>query len=167
MAWPGSIDRRGLKRFLESSSPWAGLRRPAISIEALMLRARVLLGLLAAFAGLGLGCGDSGSIKVTGKVFQSKEGVPLKDFPPKTGRIEMILQPVVEKGKNFTTYPGRVMPDLTFEINNVPAGKYKIVLSLSDAPGGPDKLGKKFSEANTKLVQDIKDSTPLEIDLSQ
>jgi hypothetical protein len=122
-----------------------------------------------ALAGLLSGCGGGpGKFKVSGKVTQSKAGSPLKEFPPKSGMLTVMLIPVVEGGKGGTNVP--LQTDLNGTINekpDVPTGKYKVSIEVKLTPAGTDELGGKFSPEKTKIIKEIKGDTVLEIDLSK
>src|SRR5437588_8605376 len=105
------------------------------------------------------GCG-SGKIKVTGKV--TKAGTPLVST---TGHVQVKLLPAEAK-ENYTTYPAVVNPDGTFEIPDVPPGKYKVAVEQQDTPMS-DGLGGMFNDQSTKIVRDIDGRAPLNIDVSK
>lgn len=107
------------------------------------------------------GCGGSGAVKVTGKV--TSGGQPLVS---KTGHVQVTLIPA-EPGANYSTYPASpANPDGTFEILNVPPGKYKVAVEQLDTPQS-DALKGAFNAQKTKIIRDIDGSKPLDIDLAK
>lgn len=108
------------------------------------------------------GCGAK-KVTVNGKV--TRKGEPIKMGT--NGYFQVTLIPVVEKGKNYTTIPGRSDADGAFVIENVPAGKYRIAIQQFDPNPQQDALGGQFSEEKTKIVRDIDGKSPIEIDLNK
>ena len=115
----------------------------------------LLLGLLAT------GC-KAGKVKITGKV--TDKGAPI--VLGKTGRVQVTLVPA-EASSKVTTYPGVAQPDGSFEIPNVPPGKYKVVIDARPTPQAPDKLNNAFSTQNTKIIRDVDGKKPLDLDVSK
>jgi hypothetical protein len=97
---------------------------------------------------------------VTGKV--TKGGTPLTST---TGHVQVKLIPA-DAGEHYTTYPAIVNPDGTFEIPDVPTGKYKVAVEQQDTPMS-DALDGVFNDQNTKIVRDLDGRAPLNIDVSK
>jgi hypothetical protein len=112
---------------------------------------------------LGAGSGCGGNIQVSGKL--TKGGKPLP--PSQTGHVEIKLIPVNAK-EHYTTQVGIVDEKGSFEIPDVPPGKYKVTVEEMGDPTNPasDTLGGQFSEQNTKIIREI-DGKPLDIELNK
>src|SRR5437016_10324476 len=112
------------------------------------------------------GCSVAGGrkVKVTGKVLNN--GQPLKITEGK-GEVRVTLLPVVEPGKPYDTFMGKAGADGSFEIPNVPAGKYKVGVEHLDPSPQQDQLHGKFSPLNTPIIRDLDGKEPLNVDVSK
>ena len=80
----------------------------------------------------------------------------------------LVLVTLVPDGvKDYTSRPARAEPDGSFEITDVPAGKYRIAVEQHDPNPQTDKLGGTFSVAKTTIVRQIDGKAPLVIDLDK
>ncbi len=131
------------------------------------LSLRVHCGLVLALSLLwAAGCSFSGGgspVTVTGKV--TRGGQPIKMSPTQTLRV--ILQQDVPPGRNFARCPTKAEPDGSFTVENVPMGRYKVVIHLMDQTTRKDVLEDAFSIKNTPFVMEIDGKKPLEIDLAR
>jgi hypothetical protein len=115
----------------------------------------VLLGLLA-------GCNGSSKIKVPGQLKYKGQ-----NYTVEGGSLLVLFVPLVEEGKPRTNYPATVnRKDGSFTVE-LPPGKYKIAVAHGATPQAPDEFGGMFSQKDTKIVREIKDTTPIEIDLDR
>ena len=102
------------------------------------------------------------TVTVKGKVH--KGGTPLS--VSKTGVVQVTLVPVDAK-TSPSNRVGRAQPDGSFEIEQVPPGKYRVVVEQLDPNPMTDKLGGAFSALSTKIVRDVNGKTPLDVDLAK
>ena len=124
------------------------------------IRSASVLGVLLAL----IGCNSQpANVTVTGKVLQGDK--PIAVSP--TGVVQVTLLPDVPEGTEFTTYVGRCNPDGSFEVLDVPVGKYKVGIEQLDPTPMEDKLQGAHSVANTKIVREIDGKTPLVVDLAK
>jgi hypothetical protein len=110
------------------------------------------------------GCAGARKAKITGKVLNN--GQPLKITPNK-GIVRVTLLPVVEPGKPYDTYMGQADIDGSFEIPDVPAGKYKIGIEHLDPSPQQDQLGGRFAPLSSKIIRDLDGKEPLNLDVSK
>jgi hypothetical protein len=124
-------------------------------------RSALWLAIAAALGGAA-GCGPA-HVKVTGKV--TKDGKPLP--PSQTGHVEVRLLPA-DAAEHYTTKVGIADDAGSFEILDVPTGKYKVAVVEMGDPTNPasDALKGQFNEQNTKIIRDI-DGKPLNIELTK
>ena len=124
------------------------------------IRSASVLGVLLAL----IGCNSQpANVTVTGKVLQGDK--PIAVSP--TGVVQVTLLPDVPEGTEFTTYVGRCNPDGSFEVLDVPVGKYKVGIEQLDPTPMEDKLQGAHSVANTKIVREIDGKSPLVVDLAK
>jgi hypothetical protein len=102
-------------------------------------------------------------VTVTGKVLQGDKPIPVSP----TGVVQVTLKPDVPEGAEFTTYVGRCNPDGSFEVLDVPLGKYKVGVEQLDPTPMEDKLQGAHSVDNTKFIRDVDGKTPIVIDLAK
>lgn len=111
-----------------------------------------------------VGCNSQpANVTVSGKVLEGDK--PLVLSP--TGVVQVTLLPDVPEGTEFTTYVGRCNPDGSFEVIDVPVGKYKIGVEQLDPTPMEDKLKGAHSVANTKIIRDIDGKSPIVVDLAK
>jgi len=101
-------------------------------------------------------------VTVKGKVL--KNGAPLATS--KTGVVQVTLVPVDPKTSSSNKV-GRARPDGSFEVEEVPVGKYRIGIELFDPTPRTDKLGGAFSPGTTKIIRDVDGKKPIEVDLDK
>src|SRR5262245_58814185 len=89
------------------------------------------------------GC-SGGMVTVRGKVL--KGGAPLTLSP--TGVVQVTLIPIDVKTSSSNRV-GRAQPDGSFEIEQVPSGKYRIAVEQLDPNPMTDKLEGVFSPGNS------------------
>jgi hypothetical protein len=111
---------------------------------------------------LPVGCARK-KVTVSGKVVRSGQPIAVS----KTGIVRVTLVPIVDAGSHFTTYPSKTKPDGSFEISNVPRGKYRIAVEVLDPTPRHDALGGVFSPRSSKIERDIDGKAPLQVDITQ
>jgi hypothetical protein len=113
---------------------------------------------------LALGCGRGPrTVTVTGKVTRGGRPVVVS----RTGSVQVTLVPVVRPGQPFSTYPGRAKGDGSFEIPDVPPGKYRAAVEVLDPTPQWDRLRGAFSPQNSRIILDLDGKVPLELDLAR
>ncbi|HZT82974.1 MAG TPA: carboxypeptidase-like regulatory domain-containing protein [Gemmataceae bacterium] len=117
------------------------------------------------------GCTKGGGKKVAvkGRVVDGGRPVTVPaDLPPGDPGIRVIfLSADREMKKAGEAYNAVVNPqDGTFEVKDIPPGKYRIAVSVG-AFGTPDKYGDKFSQDNSQIVRDVKGGEDIVIDLAK
>jgi hypothetical protein len=129
--------------------------------EGLMNRSLSFLVFLV-IAGLVAGCGGDGrKVKVTGQLF--KNGKPLTI---KTDVMRPMALYPYESAKEGKGYSPVVNDDGTFEVADVPTGKYIITLELLGDHGDMCK-GLFASKEKSKLIRDVIGDEPLKIEITK
>lgn len=123
---------------------------------------RFLLGGLMCAAFLA-GC-NSGPKLVTVNGVITKDGKPLSISP--TGYVQVIMVPDVGPDAQYTTYPGRADATGKFTIEEVPVGKYRVVVEHMDPNPASDLLAGVYSLQNSKIKREVDGKTPLTIELN-
>jgi len=131
-----------------------------------MLARRLLpVALLAGLCLVVAGCGGGPKI-VTVKGSVLKNGQPIELGP--MGVLEVILVPDVPPGAEYTTYPApRPEASGKFEIKEVPAGKYKVVVRQLDPYPANDVLKGAFEIATTKFIVDVDGTKTVDVDVGK
>src|SRR5262249_40538131 len=121
----------------------------------------LILGLLVCLEG----CGGSSKGKVTGKITKGTE--PLK--VSKQGKVQLILYPYpdVPGGKKYKSYPAMVQDDATFEVTDVPTGKYLFAVEQLDPMPATDLLEGKFGKDRSEIIRDVTGKEPINIDVGK
>jgi hypothetical protein len=110
------------------------------------------------------GCAGVRKVKITGKVHNN--GQPLKITDGK-GLIRVTLLTDVPQGQPYDTFFGESRTDGSFEIPDVPVGKYKIGIEHLDPSPQEDQLQGKFSPQNTPIRRELDGKEPLNLDVSK
>jgi len=121
----------------------------------------VLTGLLTASL-IFASCNQKKLVTVTGSVLRN--GQPL--VCSSTGYVQITLVPDVGADEAYTTRVGRCEKDGSFEIPEVPPGKYKIGVEQFDPNPQTDKLNAAFRAGDSKVIREIDGKAPLDIDLA-
>jgi hypothetical protein len=133
------------------------------------MRPLVLLAMAFVLA-LSSGCSSGPPrVKVTGQLV--KGGSPVKPDPNRSLRV--IFVPEGVQGAALTTYPALITTETeTFEVggrdgNGIPLGRYRVRLASSDpSPSARiEALLDRFGTDKSPIVVEVKDATPLTIDL--
>ena len=131
----------------------------------MIARRLLLVGMLIGLALPLAGC-NKGPKMVTVKGSLVRNGAPIALGP--MGVAQLILEPDVAQGEEFTTYPA---PPLDasgkFEIKDVPEGKYKVIIRLYDPYPSNDTMKGAYESATTKYKVDIDGTKPLDIDVAK
>ena len=110
------------------------------------------------------GCGTKPrTVTVTGSVTRGGQPLPVS----KTGYVQIMLLPDVGADEQYTTRVGRCEPDGTFQIPEVPPGKYRIGVEQFDPNPQIDKFNGAFRAGDSKIIRDIDGKAPLTIDLAK
>ena|SRR5947209_5216493 len=112
------------------------------------------------------GCGSHPKVTVTGKVM--KNGQPLK--VSKQGAIQVIFIPIVEgaSGPPAVTYPAQVNNEAgTYEIKDIPTGKYKVSVCQFDPMPVNDLLKGEFQGEKTPITKEVTGKEPIDIDVGK
>jgi hypothetical protein len=111
------------------------------------------------------GCGGGvRKVKITGKVLNN--GQPLKITEGK-GEVRITLLPVVEPGQPYDTFRGKAGTDGSFEIPDVPAGKYRVGIEHLDPSPQEDQMRGRFAPNNSKIIRDLDGKASLDLDVSK
>jgi hypothetical protein len=78
-----------------------------------------------------------------------------------------MLLPDVGADEQYTTRVGRCEKDGTFEIPEVPPGKYRIGIEQFDPNPQIDKLNGAFRAGDSKIIREIDGKAPVVIDLAK
>jgi hypothetical protein len=109
------------------------------------------------------GCNKEHNVTATGKVLRNNQ--PIKLSP--TGVIQVTLKPDVPPDKEFTTKVGRCNPDGSFEVLDVPPGRYVVGIEQLDPNPMSDVLNGKLTFNFSKIKREVDGKTPILIDLSK
>jgi hypothetical protein len=121
------------------------------------------LGLLAILI-VCYGCGEQRRlVTVTGSVVRNGQPLAVSN----TGYVQVMLLPDVGDDEQYTTRVGRCEKDGTFQITEVPPGKYKIGIEQFDPNPQNDKLNGAFRAGDGKIIREIDGKAPLNIDLAK
>jgi hypothetical protein len=127
----------------------------------------VLFLSLLVLAGLTLpGCSKRPKVTITGKVM--KNGQPLK--VSKQGAIQVIFLPIVEgsSGPPAVTYPALVnSQEATYEVKDIPTGKYKVSVSQFDPMPVNDLLKGQFQGEQSPITREVTGNQAIDIDVAK
>jgi len=119
-----------------------------------------LLAILAIFHG----CDNKPrTVTVTGSVTRGGQPLPVSN----TGYVQIMLLPDVGADEQYTTRVGRCEKDGTFQIPEVPPGKYRIGVEQLDPNPQTDKLNGAFRAGDSKIKRDLDGKAPVLIDLAK
>lgn len=113
--------------------------------------------------GVLLGCGEAGSTKITAKGQLLKKGQPLKVGTQVF--TQMVFYTDTKDPKTYNTYSAMVNPDGTFEVVNIPPGKYLITLELTGDAG--DLCQGMFRKDNSKLIREVTGKESIQIEITK
>lgn len=115
-------------------------------------------------AAVGCGGGSDGKVTVNGQLLKSNKPLTLKNDVMKN----MVFFPfdALKANKPFTTYPGTIHEDGSFEVRDIPPGKYLITLQLLGDTGDMCK-GAFADEKRSKLIREVDGKEPLKIDVTK
>jgi hypothetical protein len=136
----------------------------SLFFEGLMNRLLPLLGVLAV-GGLLAGCGGGGpaKVKVTGELLNNGKPLQLSNQVMKT--LIFHSQDAAPKGKSQTSYAAVVAENGSFEVAEIPAGKYLITLELLDGTG--DICKGAFTKEQSGLIREITGAESITIDIAK
>jgi hypothetical protein len=110
------------------------------------------------------GCGSQPrTVTVTGSVKRKGQPLPVSN----TGYVQIMLLPDVGADEHYTTRVGRCEKDGTFQIPEVPPGKYRIGVEQFDPNPQIDKLNGAFRAGDSKIIREIDGKVPIAIDLAK
>ena len=109
------------------------------------------------------GCKQENKVTVTGSVVRGGQPIACSA----NGYVQVILQPDVDAGEQYTTRTARCEKDGTFKIIEVSLGKYKVGIEQLDPNPQIDKLKGEFRAGESKVIRDIDGKAPLTIDLAK
>lgn len=107
------------------------------------------------------GCGGSSFIKVKGTVVENGAPIDMRKW-----NLVVSFHPVMEGGGDAPLYYMAVTKeDGTFTVpgdegKGIPAGKYKVAVTLTQGLLNPDKLNRKFNPDNTLIVREVSLENP-------
>lgn len=111
-------------------------------------------------------------VKAKGQLMQG--GSPLK-VDAKAG-ISVLFTSVPPEGEKVTAYPAAPLnrDDMTFDVpgkegSGIPAGKYRISVEIKSLAPTAEmaRINQTFSRTATKIEREVKDQTPIVLDLSK
>ncbi|HZN36655.1 MAG TPA: hypothetical protein VFB80_22655 [Pirellulaceae bacterium] len=110
------------------------------------------------------GCGPPPNVTAKGTVLRNNQ--PVKMMSP-NGFIQVTLKPDVPPNQEFTTKVGRCNPDGTFEVLDVPPGRYVVGIEHLDPNPVSDMLEGKLTYNFSKIKREVDGKTPILIDLAK
>lgn len=118
--------------------------------------------LCAAFAG----CGKSvRKVALHGKI--TNNGQPL--ITSNKGFVQIMFHPVQEGGEQTSTPVPAIVDSQkgTFEVDEIPVGKYKVAVQQMDPAPVTDKLKGAFAYGRSNIVREVTDDGEMNIDLAK
>ena len=110
-----------------------------------------------------MGCGEEKPVTVEGKFTIDGKSVELK----KTATIQITFHTLESNQAKAISYPADFENEtLTYKINAIPKGRYKVEIAYLDPYPNRDRLNGSYSANKSNIQCDLKSNTTLDIDVS-
>jgi hypothetical protein len=123
--------------------------------------------LLAALVGAGCvtGCaGRAPNVKLTGQLLTNEQ--PVKVGTRAMSQMVFYSYPDVKENASYSAFPAVLQADGSFEVNQIPTGKYLVSLEIFDMTAGGEVFRGAYKKDNSPIIVDVT-AEPLQIDLAR